>query len=107
GDDPDEHDAARGFERRASRRMTDVFYEPGPTDMAAASTRPLIAASLRPVSDRAPVLDREPVRAWSRRYVSSLLITDAVAAIAAIAAGWFIRFGVPSDAEIGQYLLAS
>jgi len=105
--------------------MTDLF-EPGTTDPrtvepspaappaeALVRRRPIVAASLRTVgqvaapsvADRAPIHHREPVRAWSRRYVAALVATDAAAAAAAIGVGWFVRFGVPS--HVGQYLAAS
>ena len=100
--------------------MTDLF-EPGTTEPvgteALSAARPLVAASLRPVdesavtaldpADQAPLHDREPVRAWSRRYVATLVGTDAAAAGAAIGVGWSVRFGVPSHAQVGQYLAAS
>ncbi|GAB2479134.1 sugar transferase [Jatrophihabitans fulvus] len=40
---------------------------------------------------------------WTRRYVATLAAADALAAVLAIALGWSLRFGIPSDSDLGAY----
>jgi exopolysaccharide biosynthesis polyprenyl glycosylphosphotransferase len=47
---------------------------------------------------------RAPVTRWPRRYIGTLVLEDALCAMAAIAIGWALRFGFPSDAEFPVYL---
>ena len=96
--------------------MTDLVLGSGAPEVTAttasttaASTTAASAAPVPLAGRRAPaVAAREPVSAWSRRYVLTLIVTDALAAIAAIAVGWAIRFGLPSDdTAVGTYLALS
>jgi exopolysaccharide biosynthesis polyprenyl glycosylphosphotransferase len=47
---------------------------------------------------------RVPVAHWSRLFVRQLLVTDALCAAAAVALGWFVRYGFPSDAYVDSYI---
>ena len=83
--------------------MTDLAFEPGSPDS-------ISLASLRnapTVATAAPAVDREPVGSWSRRYVATLLVADALCAILATAIGFGARFGFPTDAQVGTYFLLS
>ena len=44
---------------------------------------------------------------WTRHYVTTLLLVDALCAVAAIAIGWAVRFGVPTESQLSGYLLLS
>jgi exopolysaccharide biosynthesis polyprenyl glycosylphosphotransferase len=87
--------------------MTEVArIRAGGAEPATLPAPPIGQGAARPVLV-APPAGREPVAAWSRRYVATLLVEDALCAIAAIAIGFAARFGPPSDAEVGSYLLLS
>jgi exopolysaccharide biosynthesis polyprenyl glycosylphosphotransferase len=50
---------------------------------------------------------RLSVALWSRKFVRQLLVTDALCAAAAIALGWFVRYGFPTDAYVTSYIIFS
>jgi exopolysaccharide biosynthesis polyprenyl glycosylphosphotransferase len=47
---------------------------------------------------------RLPYSAWTRRYVAILLVVDTLAGGAATAIGFGVRFGLPSDGDVGVFL---
>lgn len=50
---------------------------------------------------------RTPVSRWSRRYVATLVVEDALCAMAATAFGWAARLGFSTDDQLGKYLVVS
>ncbi|MDT4950264.1 MAG: hypothetical protein QOJ37_2859 [Pseudonocardiales bacterium] len=92
--------------------MTDVIHGPNPDD-APVLQQPVFSGRVEPLVERphpvAPpfLAPRAPVGRWSRRYVGTLVLEDALCAIAAIAIGLAVRLGIPSDAQIGHYFAVS
>lgn len=82
--------------------MTDLAFEP-----ASAESVSLTIAPSRQAPEQAPAVGREPLAAWSRRYVAVLLVVDALCATAATAVGFAARFGFPTDAQVGTYFALS
>jgi exopolysaccharide biosynthesis polyprenyl glycosylphosphotransferase len=61
----------------------------------------------RPLDATPKVAPRTPVSHWSRRYVATLVLEDALCASAAVALGWAVRFGFPrefTNTELAGYL---
>src|SRR5690242_14674789 len=61
------------------------------------------ASTMRGTSRRA-TLPRESVSSWSRQFVRQLIFADALCAVLAIAVGWAVRFGFPTDAYAMAYV---
>ena len=84
--------------------MTDLAFGPGVPESLSASEPPAEVAAAPALRS---VALREPVTSWSRQYVATLVLTDSLCAVAAIAAAWAIRFGFPSDSQMSTYVLLS
>jgi exopolysaccharide biosynthesis polyprenyl glycosylphosphotransferase len=87
--------------------VTDLVFGASSGDALALSRPPGLLEPERPVSSGPPLVRRNRVRSWTRRYSATLVGADALCAIAAIAVGWGVRFGFTSDSLVGAYLVLS
>lgn len=87
--------------------MTKIAPWSGAEDMTAGPltdvTATLNAARLAGARAR----KRPPTRSWTRRYVAQLVLVDALCAVAAVALGWWVRFGFDTATRIDSYTFFS
>jgi exopolysaccharide biosynthesis polyprenyl glycosylphosphotransferase len=93
--------------------VTDLAYGAGAGAGAdgVAAEREVVQLPLTPLPLVEPAANRipRPVAAghWTRRYVATLVVEDALCALAAIAIGWAARLGFPNHSQVGLYLVLS